>query len=115
MPDPDQRRGPELVFNVLFGRVEVTELIPATLRTGLWRFVLLNLFGERRLAQRIALWIDADEQRLHPPALLADPTRAARVIGFEARQTDLIQIIRDAAPSFGLAPPMEETDARIPA
>lgn len=50
-----------------------------------------------------------------PPALLADPSRAARVIGFEARCPDLIQIIRDAAPSFGLTPPMEETNARIPA
>ena len=57
MSNPDQRSGPELVFDVLLGRVEVTELIPAALRTRLWRFVLLNLFGERRLAQRIAIGV----------------------------------------------------------
>lgn len=37
-----------------------------------------------------------------PPALYADPTRAAATLGFRAVYSDLDTIIRSAAPSFGL-------------
>ena len=50
-----------------------------------------------------------------PPMLTADVSRAQRVLGFKAACPDLVQIIRDAAPSFGLNPVPEEADAQIPA
>jgi UDP-arabinose 4-epimerase len=39
-----------------------------------------------------------------PPALVADPTAARRVLGFAARRSDLRTLLADAAPSFGLIP-----------
>jgi UDP-arabinose 4-epimerase len=37
-----------------------------------------------------------------PPALVADPSAAARLLGFRASRSDLASILADAAPSFGL-------------
>ncbi len=39
-----------------------------------------------------------------PPALVADPSEAARILGFRAERSDLETILFDAAPSFGLTP-----------
>lgn len=38
-----------------------------------------------------------------PPALVADPSAAARHLGFRAERSDLASILADAAPSFGLS------------
>jgi UDP-arabinose 4-epimerase len=37
-----------------------------------------------------------------PASLVADPRRAERLLGFRAQRSDLLTILRDAAPSFGL-------------
>jgi UDP-arabinose 4-epimerase len=37
-----------------------------------------------------------------PPVLLADPSRAAKVLGFRAMRSQIDQIVADAAPWFGL-------------
>jgi UDP-arabinose 4-epimerase len=44
-----------------------------------------------------------------PPVLTADPTLAARVLGFRADLSDMANIVRHAAPWFGL----EEREARV--
>lgn len=42
-----------------------------------------------------------------PPSLVADPSLAEKILGFRTQRPDLDQIIRDAAPSFGLQVPAE--------
>lgn len=44
-----------------------------------------------------------------PPALVADPAAAARLLGFRAERSDLATILADAAPSFGLTPELRLT------
>lgn len=39
-----------------------------------------------------------------PPALIADPEAAARILGFRTETSDILQIVQHAAPWFGLEP-----------
>ncbi|MEP1327323.1 UDP-glucose 4-epimerase GalE [Pseudophaeobacter sp.] len=47
-------------------------------------------------------WQAAARRAGDPPMLVADTRCAARMLGFVTRQSDLLTILRDAAPSFGL-------------
>lgn len=47
-------------------------------------------------------WTPADRRPGDPPVLVADTTRAERVLGFRAARSDMATILRDAGPGFGL-------------
>jgi len=82
-----QSGGPDLALNLGSGRgLSVLEIVAAIARvTG--RTVPVN-FAPRRAGD--------------PPVLTADPSWAAQVLGFRTELSDIDQIVRTAAPWFGL-------------
>lgn len=62
-----------------------------------------------RITGRAPSVIEAGRRPGDPPELVADPSLARAVLGFEAGRSDIGTIVRDAAPTFGL----EVVDAAV--
>jgi UDP-arabinose 4-epimerase len=78
--------------------------IALNLGTGTGVSIRQILAGIEELTGRPVPVIWAPRRPGDPPALVADPSAARRVLGFDARRSDLRTILADAAPSFGLIP-----------
>jgi UDP-arabinose 4-epimerase len=62
------------------------------------------LDGVARLSGRPVPVVWAARRPGDPPALVADPSAARRLLGFRAERSDIATLLADAAPSFGLTP-----------
>lgn len=66
-------------------------------------YSILEIADEIRAAfGRELPWIPAERRPGDPPELVADTSKAARVLGFSPRVSKMATILRDAGPTFGL-------------
>ncbi|NIZ12732.1 UDP-glucose 4-epimerase GalE [Phaeobacter sp. HF9A] len=78
------------------------ENLTVNLGTGIGYSILEILSAIPEVTGRTPAWSPAARRAGDPPMLVADTSRAQRLLGFQPRHSELKTILRHAAPTFGL-------------